>query len=43
MANELTQKYNDLSKLDKLFKAQEEVDSLKGEIGQGIQKMMGNQ
>ena len=36
-------KFNDLSKIDKVAKAQEEVEGLKGELGVGIKKIMGNQ
>jgi hypothetical protein len=36
-------KYSDLSKIDKVARAQEEVEGLKDEIGTGIKKIMGNQ
>lgn len=42
-ASELLDKYSDLSKIDKVARAQEEVDGLKDEIGVGIKKIMGNQ
>jgi hypothetical protein len=35
--------YNDLAKVDKVARAQGEVDGLKDEIGSGIKKLMGNQ
>jgi hypothetical protein len=35
--------YSDLSKVDKVARAQGEVEGLKDEIGSGIKKLMGNQ
>jgi signal transduction histidine kinase len=43
LAAELTDRYNDLAKVDKLAQATEEVESLKDELGSGIKKIMGNQ
>lgn len=35
--------YSDLTKIDKVSKAQSEVNELQGEIGTGIKKLMANQ
>lgn len=35
--------YSDLTKVDKVAKAQSEVKQLEGELGVGIKKIIGNQ
>ena len=42
-ANDLAQQYNDLTKIDKLAKANSEVKQLEGELGVGIKKLINNQ
>lgn len=42
-ADELAFQYNDLTKIDKLAKANSEVKQLEGEISHGIKKLVNNQ
>lgn len=42
-AAELVVNYNDVSKIDKVGRASNEVKELEGEIGTGIKKLMDNQ
>ena len=42
-ANDLAVQYNDLTKIDKLAKANSEVKNLEVELGTGIKKLINNQ
>lgn len=42
-ADDLAFQYNDLTKIDKLVKANAEVKQLQGELGKGIKKLVNNQ